>query len=421
MEFIKRKNLPKKASQKISFHRRILIPLVILVLFQKPIGFIEGLSFFSYLDELMMLFVVFLIFKSIVKLKINKFIFVLMVVVFYMNLISINQNMISFSNVFLQSVIHLKLFFFYIIIFNFLKIEDIKLILKILFVITIIGITINILLQTGFSGYSFEKTTFRTGMLNIMGFQYSTINLGLTLGIFYLYSIFKVNSSIKHFFLNTLFFVGLILLTGSRAPLVIIPVGIFFYFIQRKPIEKVTVLILMSFVLLAFIVWPYSAEIIDRTINNIRLTIVPGEATYIRGTMLRNGFELFINNFPFGTGVATFGSALSEGSRVYNALGLNSTENFITMTGVYDSNLATIAGELGLVGVSIFTALSVYIYSKAKFLLNKHYVNSIFAALLIYSMFSPVFMNYYPAVLFSLIFVLERKIKEENLNENTNN
>lgn len=365
-----------------------------------------------------MIYIFLLVVYSFAKGKINKYLITLLILILYMSIISLNKYMISFPRVVLQSVIHLKLFLFYHIVSMFLEENDVKSILKILFIITILGMVTNIFLGTSFYGYTIERILYRTGMLRLIGFQFSSNNLGLTLGLFYLYYIFKNSPKIKFFFLITLIFTVLIVLTGSRTALIAILIGILFYYFKLNAKFKLYTIPLFGSFIVTFVIWVFSTDIIERTLNNFNMTKNAAEFSYIRGIMLSNGLKLFRDYFPIGTGAATFGSVLSEGSKVYDLLGLSGISYFINMDGVYDSNFASIAGEFGFVGITIFVSLCLYIYKRVVFRENKQFVRSLFAVLLVYSFTTPVFMNAYPAILFSLFFVLAKIRKDKVAHEN---
>lgn len=75
------------------------------------------------------------------------------------------------------------------------------------------------------------------------------------------------------------------------------------------------------------------------------------------------GFKLLLNYFPFGTGAGTYGTVMSDDSPVYDMLGISQMEFFQKMEGVYDSNIASIFGEYGVVGVMVFIFFSVKVFS----------------------------------------------------------
>ena len=76
------------------------------------------------------------------------------------------------------------------------------------------------------------------------------------------------------------------------------------------------------FSLLALLSVLGDSDMLDNTMRNIAALEDIDESGYIRGIMIVHGFQLFYDNFPVGTGAATFGSVLSAGSHVYDTLGL---------------------------------------------------------------------------------------------------
>ncbi len=133
---------------------------------------------------------------------------------------------------------------------------------------------------------------------------------------------------------------------------------------------------------------------------------------YIRGIIINNSFKLFGDYFPFGSGAATYGSVLSTGSQIYQELGLSSMLFFEEMSGIYDSNWASILGEFGLMGILLFSFLIRKTYNSVKvdFVSNKSAVCSILVIFIISGITMPVLMNGYLAMLFA-IFLIYFKMK----------
>lgn len=102
----------------------------------------------------------------------------------------------------------------------------------------------------------------------------------------------------------------------------------------------------------------FFSAIIDLTIQNFREIAAIETSQYIRVIMLVKGLALATDYFPIGTGAATFGSVMSEGSRVYGEVGLYGLASVERFQGIYDSNLATLLGEFGFLGTLLYFALT---------------------------------------------------------------
>mgnify|MGYP000524797258 FL=1 len=120
----------------------------------------------------------------------------------------------------------------------------------------------------------------------------------------------------------TLIFSVLIFLTGSRSSLIIIFIGLSYYYLFESFKTKIYLIPVFIFSLLALLSVLGDSDMLDNTMRNIAALEDIDESGYIRGIMIVHGFQLFYDNFPVGTGAATFGSVLSAGSHVYDTLGL---------------------------------------------------------------------------------------------------
>ncbi len=401
-----------------NIHKYFFISLIILLLAQKLLKF-SGFSFITYLDELLFLYLFISLLFNFINLKINKFIILFSISYIYMITVSIISSNSSTQYIVIQSLVHLKFFIFYYIIDKYLNLKEIKSILYFLFIFTLLGVTVHILIQENLNHFFLQKVDYRSGLLRIGGFQGSPNLLGLTLGLFYLFFILNKKISFSIMIFATMIFTVLIFITGSRSGLIPILIGIIFYYLSLNTKYKIYMLPIISFLLITFLYMVFSTDILNKTINNIStLNNNVVDSGYIRGIMIYYGFSLFLDNFPFGTGAATFGSVLSEGSIIYNQLGLSNRSFFINMSGVYDSNIASIAGEFGFIGFIIFFILLKYIYKTTKTKKNTFMIHSLFIILIISTISNPIFMNSYPALLFSLFFIY---IKKRRICENIDN
>jgi hypothetical protein len=390
-------------------HRYFLISVIILLLSSKLLLSFETLSFLTYLDELLLLYLFVVIFYSFAVLKLDRYVLYITITICYMILISVLMNSSSMKNIVLQSFIHMKFFIFYFVVDKYLKYGDLRKIGWFLFVFTIFGLFLNILLQETFNNILSQSVDYRSGFLRVGGFQQNANLLGLILGLFYLFLLLCGNITKKNMLLITIIFSLLIFVTGSRSSFVIIVIGISYYYLFGSVKSKIYMVPAYIILLVGlFGILGYS-DMLDRTMSNILTLENAGESGYIRGIMLVSGFQLFCDYFPIGTGAATFGSVLSEGSYIYYVLGLSDKSFFLNMSGIYDSNLATIGGEFGFIGIFIYSFLLIFIYKEIKNENNKPYLLSVITAILVLSVTNPIFMNAYPAILFVIALVYEKK------------
>jgi hypothetical protein len=268
----------------------------------------------------------------------------------------------SLGDIILQSFIHLKFFIFFYILDKFLTLKDIEKIIKFLFIFTIMGFLLNILVGNNFSILLNQQIRYRSSFLRIGGFQTSPNLLGLTLGLFYIYFLYTYKKELIKILILTFLFILMIFMTGSRSSLIIIPIGLIFYYFSLSIKYKIYTTPLIIVLFSTFIILIFSTDILERTMINISsLSSDVDNSGYIRGIMFYYGIELSLDHFPIGTGVATFGTILSQNSYVYEMLDLAKKSFFINDRGIYDSNIATILGELGFMGILIM------------FFIKKHY------------------------------------------------
>ena len=112
--------------------------------------------------------------------------------------------------------------------------------------------------------------------------------------------------------------------------------------------------------------------------------------------------KLCIAHFPFGSGAATFGSILSIDSPHYRALGVDINKEYIQRA-IFDSNAATIIGEFGLLGLTMFAFLFRRLYLTLRTYSQNHlYHKTLLIAIIIFSITNPVMVNGFQAMLFAL-------------------
>ncbi len=390
-------------------HRYFLTCLIILLLSTDLLKSLEVLEFITYLDELLFIYISVAIFHSIAMLKMDRYVLYITITICYMILISVLINSSSMQNIVLQSFIHMKFFIFYFIVDKYLKYSDLKKIGWFLFVYTVTGFLLNILMQETFNNIMDESIIYRDGFLRVIGFQGNPNQLGLTIGLFYLFYLWGRKVSLSEMLLITVIFAVLIFLTGSRSALSIILISLSYYYLFERFKTKIYLVPVFIFSLIGLLSVLGDSDMLDITVRNIAELENIDDTKYIRGIMMVYGFQLFYDYFPIGTGAATFGSVLSAGSHVYDTLGLAHTYFFLEMKGIYDSNLATIGAEFGFVGILIYGFLLFFIYKQIKNENNKPYLLSVITAMLVLSVTYPIFMDAYAAILFVVALVYEKK------------
>ncbi len=394
----------------------VAIPIIFIVLFQNFLQAITGIGFLSNFDELLvgLVFLVFglrLLFLQKFKLTVF-FVFVAYAYFTAISFLGINFYLI---NVILQNIIHLK---FFILVFAFVWLfkeypNTLKKCFLAILWITTIGVIINLIFQERFNNWVGFELVYRNDFLRLAGFQVQPNNIGITLGVFYLYYLLYDGKKLTYlkYGIVTIIFIALVFLTGSRTPLLLLPItfSIFtkqhFGFILRSFVISLFLLITVFSVILL-----KDTELYEKTKTNIAQTISVDESNYTRGLLLYYSTVIARNNFPIGAGAGSFGTKFSEGSKVYQKYGLTN-RHFTEMQGVYESNFASILGEFGLMGIIIYSLLLRMVYKSSikeeDSQYDKQYFIGMIAAMVIFHFTKPIFMNSYPVILFSMAIALK--------------
>ena len=236
---------------------------------------------------------------------------------------------------------------------------------------------------------------------------------------FIYYFVFRFSANLANIVFFTALFFLLILITGSRAALAAIPITLLVYFVYTRQWKVLGAMLLMT--LFGLVVFSgFVQDMLQRTIKNVSELSDIENSLYIRGIMVYYGFVLLLRYFPIGTGAATFGSVESGGSPVYEDLGLSDMRFFEQMEGIYDSNLATISGEFGAMGLLLFGIALAYVYyrSKARAAGNSRkmlYFRVVLIFMLLVAVVNPLFMYSYNALLFALAFKVGEVAGDQSL------
>lgn len=394
---------------RIPYQSSLAILVIIFIFFSNFITALLGLGFMNYLDEI---FLLTFIFPFVFLRRVNHFGKFLMLVLFYLIGISYFKESSTLFKVVIQSFIHLKVFIFIFLLDRYTKLKTIEKIIKYLFFISLIGLLLNFALQTSFNNYFNLDSSVRSGLLRLNGFQLSSNNLGLTIVFFFSYFIYNFGKNVPKVIIGFLVSVLILIIIGSRTSIIGV-ITVFIFWLRSRTFRIKCILYLFIILMLPLFVFLISdSDLIGRSVNNIQMTAEADNSGYIRGIMIVNSFVLFNNYFPFGSGAATFGSVLSDGSQVYHQLGLSSTSFFVEMRGIYDTNWASILGEFGFIGALLFSFLiwKTYNFIRGEYTgSNKPAILSIIVILIISGITMPVFMNGYLAMLFAIFLIYFKK------------
>ncbi len=397
---------------------RFLVGMVLLFLlvifFQEPFIRLFPGSAIKYLDEVFVIGVLaFLVVRALVTGRTSPLFLLSCAVLAYFVVVSMLGFQSSMEKIVVQSVIHWK-FFVFLMALDLVQLADpggksIRKLFVFVMAVSIAGFLLNLFLQERFLDFFNVPPAYRAGILRIEGFQLKPNDLGIHLGIaFIYYFVFRFSGNLPNIVFFTALFFLLILITGSRAALAAIPITLLVYFVYTRQWKVLGAMLLMA--LLGLVVFSgFVQDMLQRTIKNVSELSDIENSLYIRGIMIYYGFVLLLRYFPIGTGAATFGSVESGGSPVYEDLGLSDMRFFEQMEGVYDSNLATISGEFGAMGLLLFGIALAYVYyrSKARAAGNSRkmlYFRIVLIFMLLVAVVNPLFMYSYNALLFALAF-----------------
>ena len=395
--------------------------MVVLMLYNKLFDALTGNhDIFTHLDILFVgTFLMFTGIQFITNLKINKLALRPLITIFIFVIVSLFSKYYSnFNNTVLCAFIHVKWFLIFYVVYEIFK--DDYVFFKRLFFMTLFmsafGILINFILQEQFNNYFNQDIMIRDKKLRMMGFEMHPNNLGILLSLFFIYvNFFNGMPSYTKIILSTVIFTGIcVVLIGSRTPLIVVPLSFAYLLLGKKDkiLSFIIIIIISILSTVALVLWGQS--IIDRTKKNLTaITEKQDQSEYLRGIMIYNGFKIMFMYFPVGTGMATFGTSLSIGSKVYDDIKIGSRGVFDTMTGgAYDSNFASIAGEMGFLGiVLIFWLLNtIRLFCRRTLIYHPdrmHYINIIFLTVLVYFVVHPLFINAYPCMIYAVFLNIQ--------------
>lgn len=330
----------------------------------------------------------------------------------------------SFSMMFLQSCISLKVFIITLALFlcysnlNLnLKLQlwkRIKIAIYTLTLIFFIAFFLNIILGTTWMKMWGVPIMYRNDMLRIFGmFKEGGANGYFIAFIVTTLLFFKLSAKLNLRNVLVISIVAIILSYISsyrKTALFCLPLFIFY----NKSLEykrrhlNVIISIICILVFTPYILESTHSEETIRDLSNF----TNNDSNYLRGLLFYNGFWLAYHMFPFGTGAATFGSVYSQFNtlEVYRLVGM---ERWILDfedegAAIFDNYLGSIVAELGLIGMIIYVRLIFKIYnliSKSISFRCKIWFNICFVYLLITSAMGPFICSADGTIIFSLFFL----------------
>lgn len=369
-------------------------------------------SGFSFFDEVLLIYCVIYLTFANVKDKLLKKLRLTLVFIFIVLVLS------SFNSfglrpawmILIQTLIHLKFFVFLLFFLVYLDGRDPSKVIHSLFFLTVLGFIINLLIGSDMNAILGAREQYRLGELRPVGFQADTGNLGSMVAFSFIFYIFRFGRvTVLNFSISTFLMLIFGALSSVRTPFIAVVYSTFGSILKSPKLLMVGLFLGLSIVLVGFKFG--LQEIIHEnweiTLANFDWLDDPVASAYIRGIMIYFAFSLSFEYFPFGTGAASYGTVFSEGSWVYEKIGLASSRFFLETDGIYDSNFSSILGEFGYLGLFLyfFVFYRYYRYFLKKTVDLKYGVISFFLLVASYSLVNPIFMNSYSAVIYPLLII----------------
>lgn len=380
--------------------RYLIIFLSILSVYSTFFIKTTDLLLFKYLDEVIFSLIISLLSAYYLSSKKLNIIHIIIVgFLFYSVLVSLifgfNKQIIEITA---QSFISVK-FFIFLIGFMLLFKDNMVLLnyyFNIIYFLAFTGFIIHLIMGINFNNIT-DIPTFARPNIRYTGFIAHPNHMAFLTVIYVGYILAKLKANKSKIntsnLLKIISCIIIILLTDSRTS--ILTLIIFFVSFYWDLIFKnlyilgyVALSLLISIIFIATF-----TDLISSILQDIAASMTL-ESTYIRGNMIYLASVIFFEFFPIGTGAATFGSVLAN-DKVYEKYDQADRYYFVNEIGTYDSNIASIVGEYGLLGIVIFFLLFYYSYKY----LNKMFrgknimLTSLFIIYIFYSITNPMLTN----------------------------
>lgn len=351
------------------FYFLIIIFSVFINLQEFLIGKLE-FQYVSYVDELFLIFP-YLLAPFVVRKRSDAWVFLILLLPFLSIAHAWGVGVfvfydVRFYEIVVQSFINFKFFLYFVFFYClWLMAEKNSRVFVVAFLscaaFSILGYVLNIIFPEYFV---FSEASWHLERGRIGGFQFKPNDLAISLCFLMVFVLFSFSRGLGRHVLVFLL-IGLIYLASSRtALLVALIIFLLSMFYERRYVSLFFLGGGGVCVLLAFHDAVFNSFLFSETVSNFSQLAVVGDTQYIRAIMVYYGVLLGVMFFPLGSGAASYGSVMSEGSLIYQMLGLSEIEFFQWMEGIYDSNAASIVGEYGFLGFLVFFGFAYKIVSQ---------------------------------------------------------
>lgn len=380
-----------------------MLGMAFISIFNKPIAGLLGLGFLNLLDEAILLLCILLISGLVIFSSRIKSIHLLVGIFFLYSLgisllFGLNRDVFDIT---VQSLINLK---FFILILAFVaffnpRSHSLRYFFNLVLLIALLGFAFNLLLGPTFNAFFDLPVSVRSNQtLRYGGFlnpNQMAFLMALYIGMVMNRTKWSTGNLSRIDWIKIFASLVVIWLTDSRSAIIGVLfffVGFYWEFILKKAKIFFSFLLILVVSVVSLLVF---SNIVQTLIINLEGSF-DLDSYYIRGIIINMATQISWLYFPIGTGAASFGSLLSDGSPVYELFGVEERSFFVEKRGIYDSSIASILGEYGVIGVLFF---SLMFYRLKRFLLGYSVsgkvgmLNSLFYAFLFYSFTNPTFTN----------------------------
>ncbi len=406
------------------YHVLLLFALLFTPIFNNFILLgVTGIGFFDYLNEVVYIFLFFIVILRWVcskKMTYQSLYLFFIVLYFLFQIVYLKLPIGSF----IQLLLYLEAPVYYLY-FNELsednKFRTIELLSKGLKIVAYIVIAVSIL--------EFINPKFVTSFTHLV-----YTNRGL-FGYFYIGSIFGSSIALAHFCIISLFYHFAIKFlydknVFSKFVLILLSCTMFFSF-SRKEMMLYIMLLFFSVYMLKYKTISFKKILIPSLVILLVIVVYTtsffGEAndtalsdTYVRLQMLLFSYNIFLDYFPFGCGLGTFGSQMSLVNHTiydkYN-VGANIIGTSSERGPIYDLFLPTFTAELGL-GLIIYILFFIFIFKKKEIVENsgiKFLKCFAVFAIFVNGIFAPVLMSSFGLIMISSLGLLTIKDNSQKL------
>lgn len=317
----------------------------------------------------------------------------------------------KFVSIVLQTLINIKFFIFlltFIILFK-KKLHLVQSFFKYVVIFSCVGLILHLIFGTYFNNF-IGVSTFSRPNIRYVGFLPHPNHLAY-LAVLYIGLIFNFCKNSKgHISKKDWFKISLailvIILTDSRTSIIavfIFFIGYYWLFILNNYRIFLGAILSALFIVISIF---FFTDVFDTIVLNIEESF-DLNSHYIRGNMIYLSVLILYQFFPIGGGAATFGSVLAN-DEIYALYGQAERYYFINDIGIYDSNIASIVGEYGVIGILFFIAIfmALKIHLKTLSFYKKPMINSLFFVFLFFSITNPMFTNNIYILLSVPVFIL---------------